>query len=220
MQEAGGAYRAMLDLVFADHVDQEFPLMDVARAIKDVVRGNEDLDRERFLRGAEYLAEMDRRYREGPLRLEVLETRVRPRPCGKGNVDVIEVKASDGADMPDLLSRLPSGTRHSASVDQERRSPHLEATAVVKADAARGPVGVVRRWMTSCIPSWTFSSSLLRTFVEYWDEDQIFIQVGVCHSRMCEKLYVKNKYSPGVQKYCSKKCRQEEYLARRREETA
>ena len=38
--------------------DEEFPLIDVADAIKDVVAGEEDADRERLMRGAEYLRRM------------------------------------------------------------------------------------------------------------------------------------------------------------------
>jgi len=167
--------------------DPEFPMPDIAKAIKDVVAGEEDRDSARYRRGAEFILRMDRKYCNWrPMCL--FENSFDTSPSTDRSLPLFDKDDTDGTrPMPRLMFRL-------GLYEQDD-------------DPALGLRRSERRWDHSGI-----IFSLFRDYLE--DYHRVF-QLGVCHEKSCDRLYIKAKGKP-KQRYCSATCRERARYLRRK----
>ena len=167
--------------------DPEFPIPDIARAIKDVVAGEEDLDSLRYLRGAEFILRMDRKYCSW-----------RPMSLSANSFDI----------SPRTGRSLPRFDKD--DTDEARPMPRLmfwPGLFEQDEDPSLGLRRSERRWDHSGI-----IFSLFRDYLEHYH--RVF-HLGVCHEKSCDRLYIKAKGKPN-QRYCSATCRERARHLRRK----
>ena len=216
--------------------DPDFPVLDVADAIKNCVRGEEDVDSEAFQRGARILLGMETKYRPRD-QLTVYQLSWHEPEEGHP-VPVI----SEPTTNPMLGFRFASGlhwegfgeysNEWSAELVQRERA-YLEAdalddTPMYRPGFAPGDMqkrldedleyGVYRiksefnpEWVEASErfsdkadkrPVWSESVHMFLGFRVYLRWDRLFLHLGVCHHRDCEKLYVKSGSGWSTQRYC------------------
>lgn len=160
--------------------DPDYPATHVARAITEVVRGEEDKDWEVYEAGARYLLLMLSTY---PIVVESGLHRGYP---------------TSSASAPD--GRALGGDPGSRS--QPQRFPivrfDFEDTHWVRLNLALA----VSRDAPSNSSAW-----LLQEFVRYelFYKGRL-LRLGVCHNPMCERLYVKAKHAGSTQSFCNRAC--------------
>lgn len=157
--------------------DPRFPLFNVVDAIKDVVAGEEDCDRERYERGASLLLDLANAH---PIQyMPALRERLDPSLNGKDLVRAFDART--GEPMIELFFEQVTG---------EPLAELWERWGLrIGSDERNGSI------------------LFLSVFSHYLQEHRRFMQLGVCHDYVCNRLYVKTKGKPH-QIYCTSRCRE------------
>lgn len=182
--------------------DPEFPVWQVASAIKDVVRGEEDADGERYRRGAELLLKMDKKYEiRHPIYLmamSVYSPRAQDLPMREG-----VVMSRDGeTPMPELRFSTTSGGKSTEASDELRRLAAEHADDPKFVASMRSLAETFDGYPVSKL-ALDSSFLLFSTFMDYLGDHRRYFDLGVCHN--CGRLYVKTKGKRNM-RYCAKKC--------------
>lgn len=158
--------------------DPAHPATRVARAITEVVRGEEDEDWDAYESGARYLLLVLAKY---PIVIEPSLHLGYP----KSSPPAPDAPADKG-DPGSRSQRFPI-VRFGF---EDTRWVHLDLSLAVSRDA-----------------SWNSSAWLLQEFIRYelFYKGRL-LRLGVCHNPMCERLYVKAKHAGSTQSFCNRAC--------------
>jgi len=188
---------------FTIQEDPEFPVIDLARAIKDVIRGEEDRDPDVLRRGAKILRDMEDKYQ--PSEHMVLDAPIDNR--------FRHAESTNDKPMPGI--RFASGKRgfNFGSLLDLILLEGIPLRDVLEVD----PDADLPTPPREPIPSGFESESLFTQFRRYLTHDHQLLTLGVCHDEFCERLYVKSKHASTRQLYCSDNCRQRAHRSFKRE---
>jgi hypothetical protein len=164
----------------------EFPVVEIAVAIAEIVKGGEDRDWALFREGVEYLF---RFLRKNPPRVEPSLFVFEPAKAGQRPSS----PTWPGRDLPSDLPVLRFGF-----ADDYGMEVHLGFELF-------GPGG-----------EWNSSMWLVREFLRYQLFHRNLLKLGVCHFEMCGKVYVKSRHRAARQMYCCRSCRDKGYRMERK----
>ena len=164
--------------------DPEFFLDDVADAIINVVKGEEDEDVVIYRKGADLIIRMDQKYKPR----EALLLQVKTYAGHMTRQDPDSQSLSPAYSMVELVFWPDDTWASYVNLDENDPSAKEKRKELRKAMREK--------------PPFNESARLFLMFRRYWSDHRRFLKLGVCHFRFCGKLYVKSKHASGQQRYC------------------